>query len=77
MSSKTKPAVASADIVPSDSDEILPTRGIIVGEDGSLVVQMAEGNDQTFPVIKAGIVYPLSVKKVYAASTATEIVALW
>jgi hypothetical protein len=77
MSSKNKPAVASADIVPSDTEEILATRGIIVGSDGTLVVQMEGGNDQTFPVIKAGIIYPLSVTKIYAATTATGIVALW
>ena len=76
MSYQTKPAVRSQDITPSD-DEILATRGIIVATDGSLVVQMEAGNDQTFPAIKAGIVYPFSVTKIYAASTATGIVVLW
>jgi hypothetical protein len=77
MSAKTKPAVASLDITPDDNAEILATRGIIVGTDGTLVVRMADGNDQTFPVIKAGLIYQLSVDKVYTASTATGIVALW
>jgi hypothetical protein len=77
MSEKTKPAVKSADVTPNDSTDILATRGIIVGGDGTLVVQMADGNDQTFPVIKAGLIYSLSVTKIYAATTATGIVVLW
>jgi hypothetical protein len=77
MSYQTKPAVRSADITPSDTEAILATRGIIVGSDGSLVVQMESGNDQTFPVIKAGVIYPFSITKVYTASTATGVIALW
>lgn len=77
MSYLTKSAVKSADITSSDTEEILATRGIIVATDGVLSVQMEAGNDQVFPVIKAGFIYPLSVTKVYTASTVTGVIALW
>ena len=65
-------------VTPSDTMLIVPTRGVYVGGTGDLTLDFADGS--TDIVIKApvvGTILPISVVKVKAATTATEIVALY
>ena len=78
MTAKTKPAVeCSADITTSDSTTYKATRGVLLEVAGDLVVTMADGNDATIPGLAAGVIHPLSVTKVKAATTATGISLFW
>jgi len=70
------PAIDAAAIVPS-SDEIDPNpRAIYVAVTGDLTVVMAGGSQVTFNGVPAGI-FPISVKKVLASSTASGMVGLY
>lgn len=54
------------------------TRGILVGVSGDLNVIMADGTTALLKAVTAGVVHPLSVKRIKATSTtATDIVALY
>ena len=74
VQSSAQKAVA---VTPSDSTVLAVTKGLYIGGTGNLVVTMADGVDATFTGISAGIVHPLSVTKVKAATTATSIVAVY
>jgi hypothetical protein len=77
MSYTSDPAKYAADVTPSNSTVLTPTRGLYVAVTGSLVVQMY-GNDAIVTLANAAVGYhPLQVSKVMAATTASGIVALW
>lgn len=50
---------------------------VYVGGTGTLVVETAGLNDVTFMAVPAGTILPVRVRRVYATSTATHLVALW
>lgn len=65
-------------VTPSDTDLIAPTKGLWVGGAGNLTVDFADGTTDvllTAPIV--GEIYPLSVIRVKAATTATAIVAMY
>lgn len=67
-----------AAVTPSDTTVLAPTRGLWVGGAGNLTVDFADGTTDvllTAPIV--GTIYPISVVKVKAATTATVIVALY
>lgn len=71
-------AQQAVSVTPNDADLIRPTRGVYVGATGTLKVTMSDGSDVTFNSIAAGVVHPLSVKRVFATgTTATGIVAVY
>ncbi len=70
-------AVGAVAVSPSDETVIPPTHGIYVGGEGNLVVTMANGSGPTTFVVPSGIVLPIRVIKVMAATDATDIVALY
>ena len=69
----------SADITPSDSTRFPPTRGLYIGGSGNLVVEMAGdgGATRTYKNVVGGYDYSRRVVRVLAATTATDIVAMW
>lgn len=72
------PAERAVSITPSDATDFKPTRGIYVGAAGDVAVDMADGTAVTFTELSAGVVHPLSVKRVYSTgTTATNILALY
>jgi hypothetical protein len=74
---KTVGAYRGVAVTTSDTTEIQSTAGLYVGVGGTLVVTMNDGNDVTYVGILGGVVYPFQVTKVKAATTATNIVALY
>ena len=55
-----------------------PTRGLYVGGSGNLTVDMADGGVAvTFVGVQGGTILPIQVTRVYVATTATSIVALY
>jgi len=66
-------------VTTSDSTIIPVTRALFIGTGGTLVVTMAEDeNDVTFINIADGTVFPIQVSKVLATgTTAASIVALY
>jgi hypothetical protein len=73
----TVSAHSSASVTPSDATILPVTRALYVGVTGNLSVVMAEdGNTQVFSNVPVGI-FPIQVSQVLAATTATDIVALW
>jgi hypothetical protein len=73
------PAEGATAITPADATDFKPTRAIYAGASGDVKVDMANGDSAvTFTGLAAGIVHPLSVKRIYATgTTATSIVALY
>lgn len=64
-------------VTPSDSTILPTTRALYVGVTGNLSVVMADDeNTVLFSNVPVGI-FPIQVMKVLAATTATDIVALW
>lgn len=77
-------AGAAKAVTPSDTADILrdqendcsgPT--LYVGTGGSLVVITIAGDEVTFANVPDGTFIPVMVKRVKAATTATDILALW
>lgn len=64
-------------ITTSDTANFAPTRGLYVGGTGNVVVDMAYGTTVTFTGVQGGTVLPVQVTRVYTASTATNLVALY
>jgi len=67
-------------ITPDDSTDLatVPTTGIYIGVDGNVKVDMLDGTATTFVALKAGVVYPFKITRVYATgTTATDIVVLY
>jgi hypothetical protein len=73
------PATEAFDITPSNTvDLAVPTRGIYVGGAGNLKVDMVGSGTVTFLGLAAGIIHPISAKRVYASGTAaTGIIGLY
>lgn len=70
------PALEQLAVTPSDTTTFdPPTRGLYVGTGGSLVVTDPYGNDATYANVADGSALPISVVKVKAATTASNIVA--
>ena len=76
---KIAPAANAEAVTESDSDYLDPyPRSLWVGGAGNLVVDMVGGQrDVAFNNVPAGTMMPIRVTKVKAATTATDIVALW
>ena len=71
------PAEDADSITPADATDIVPTRGVYVGVSGDLAVDMSDGSTVTFVGLAAGIIHPISVKRIYATgTTATSILAV-
>lgn len=65
-------------VTKSDTTVLEPTRGLWVGGAGNLsVILSGDTSAVTLNGAAAGMVYPLSVIKVMAATTATGVVALY
>ena len=67
-------------ITPDDSTDLaeIPTTGVYIGGDGDIKVDMLDGTATTFVALKAGVVYPFEITRVYATgTTATNIVVLY
>jgi hypothetical protein len=64
-------------VTKSDVTDLGRTRAVWVGGVGDLVVTMADGVDVTFTAVPAGSWLWIQVQKVKAATTATNIVALY
>lgn len=67
----------AAAVTKSDVTDLGRTRAIWVGGTGNLVATMADGTDVTFTAVPAGSWLWIQVQKVKAATTATNIVALY
>lgn len=64
-------------VTPSDSTIIEITRGLFIGTTGDLTVTMADDHDAVFVNIASGTILPIQVSKVKAATTASDILALY
>ena len=78
---KTK-ASDAVSVTPDDTTDLSAvTNGIYLGAEGNLEVtleNMNDGESVTFVGMKAGIIYPLRVKRVWATNTtATDILAVY
>ena len=73
------PAGHAEAVTPNDSTDITETRGLYVGVQGDVKVDMASGATAvTFTNLAAGIIHPLRVTRVYSTdTTATNITALY
>lgn len=72
------PYVGGANVTPSDSSLIAPTRGILASATGNIAVEFSDGSSATLSSVVAGNVYPVSVIKVLSTgTTATGILALY
>jgi len=62
----------------NDTDLATPTRGIYVGVSGDLKVDMTGVGTVTFVGLAAGIIHPISAKRVYQTGTdATDILGIY
>ena len=71
-------AEGAAAVTPSDSTELGPCKALYVGSAGGNVVVQMPGRDVsiTFTAVPIGIL-PVSARRVMAATTSTNIVALY
>lgn len=77
-SGSTTPAAKAVAVTPADVDLAQRTRAIYTGTTGDLVVKMADGdNSVIFRSVAAGSILPIRVTQIMAATTATDIVALF
>ena len=75
--SETFPARGYQAVTPSDSTE-LNCRALYIGGTGNVVLQMPNREEVvTFNNVLAGTILPVSARRVMAATTATNIVALY
>ena len=72
---------SNAVTITPDNDIILatiPTAGVYIGGVGDIKVDMQGGSTTTLVGLKAGVVYPFKITKIYATdTTATDIVAVY
>lgn len=67
-----------AAVTPSDSTDLTGARAVWVGATGNLVVKCVDDSSAVTIVIpSAGVLLPLFLSRVMAATTATNIVALY
>lgn len=72
------PAQFAAAVTAADTDLSVSPRALYVGGTGDVVVYMVGGTTAiTFSSVPAGTILPIRVDQVRAATTATNIVALW
>lgn len=72
------PANHAFAITPSDTTDLAyATRAIYVGGDGSITAITVSNETITLVGVKAGSILPISVRRVTAASTATNLVGLY
>ena len=64
-------------VTKSDDTVLVGVKGLWIGGTGNVVVEMSDGVDVTFTAVAAGELLPIRVNKVKAATTATNIVALY
>lgn len=73
----TVAAHSATAVTPSDVTLLPVTRGLYIGGGGDVVVRMAEDeNIVTFTAVPQGVILPIQVTQVRAATAATAIVAL-
>jgi len=79
MSSYTDPADRILAVTKSDSTDLTGTRGLLIGGAGDLAVRMVGNPTSTITItgVLAGAILPLRVSRVMAATTATNITALY
>lgn len=72
-------AEGAAAVTPSDSTELGPCKALYVGSAGGNVVVQMPGRDVsiTFTAVPIGTILPVSARRVMAATTSTNIVALY
>lgn len=74
----TVSAFDAAEVTPSDTGNLRPTRALYIGGAGAVKVDMALGATVTFAGLLAGSVLPIQVVRVYSTGTdASNIVALY
>ena len=66
-----------AAVTPSDSTDLTGARAIWVGVAGNLVLKGVDDSSAVTLVVPAGVLIPVFVARVMAATTATSIVALY
>jgi|VirMetMinimDraft_7_1064189.scaffolds.fasta_scaffold57002_2 hypothetical protein len=73
------PADRIVAVTASDSTDLTGARGLLVGGAGDVAVRMINAPDTTVTMtgIVAGAILPLRVTRVMAATTATNITALY
>lgn len=73
------PATKVVAVTASDSTDLTGARGLYVGGAGNVVVRCVHSPDTsvTLAAVPAGSIIPVQVTRVMAASTATNIVALY
>jgi len=65
-------------VTPSDTTDLSGTRALWVGGTGDLIVRALDDSaDSTLTISTPGVIIPIFVKHVMAATTATEIIALY
>jgi hypothetical protein len=65
-------------ITPSDTTDLTNVRALWVGGTGSLVIRALDDSaNTTLTITTPGVIIPIFVKRVMAATTATEIVGLY
>jgi len=75
--SETFPARGYQAVTPSDGT-VLDCRALYIGGTGNVVLQMPDREETvTFNNVLAGTILPVSARRVMAATTATNIVALY
>lgn len=74
----TRPAARAVAVTPSDATVLQTTRGLFVGTGGTVIVDMAEqGSTISFANVANGQFLPIQVTKVLAATSASDIIALY
>lgn len=76
MQTDVSPGESAVAVTPSDTTAV-HSRALFVGGAGNLTVTMKDGNDAVFTGVLAGTLLPISVQKVKAATTATNITAVY
>jgi hypothetical protein len=71
------PATQAAAVTPSDTTTIGGCRALYVGTTGDVTVDTPNQTDIVFVGVPAGTILPLAVLRVKAATTASDIVALY
>ena len=77
--SNTAPAAGALSVTPNDSTNLaIASRGLYIGVQGNVAVEMMLGGVVTFLAVPAGTVLPIQVVKVMNTdTTATSIIALY
>jgi hypothetical protein len=72
------PAAGYAAVTKSDTTDLGPVRALYIGGAGDVVVSTGlTGSGVTFTATQAGSVLPVNCRRVMAATTATNVVALY